>query len=84
MPLYTLPVLGIEISFRTEADAQRVYDAKEYVEKLFEGLNKSGLNASKEMLLSVLALSMADDYLQMKNRLEEIESKVGALIGRLD
>lgn len=77
---YTLNVLGLEISFKTDAGAERVQRAKEHVEDLYSRLNGSGRNISKEMLLTVLALSIADDYLETKARLHEIEDKLGTLL----
>ncbi|WP_029897304.1 cell division protein ZapA [Desulfohalovibrio reitneri] len=80
MAQYTLNVLGLDITFRTDADADRVHAAKNLVEEQFSQFNQDGKNISKEMLLTVLALSLADDYLQAKSELREIENKLGSLL----
>ncbi|EPR43912.1 protein of unknown function DUF710 [Desulfovibrio sp. X2] len=80
MPQYTLSVLGLEIRFKTDADEARVDAAKSHLEELFNQISQSGKNINKEILLTVLALSLADDYLQTKSELREIEAKLGSLL----
>lgn len=80
MPQYTLNVLGLEIRFKTDADEERVLAAKSHLEELFNQIAQSGKNINKEILLTVLALSMADDYLQAKKDLRAIEAKLGSLL----
>ncbi|EPR32885.1 protein of unknown function DUF710 [Alkalidesulfovibrio alkalitolerans DSM 16529] len=80
MPQYTLNVLGLEIRFKTDADEGRVDAAKALVEDLFNQISQGGKNINKEILLTVLALSLADDVLQAKSELRSIESKLGSLL----
>lgn len=82
MPLYTLPILGLEISIRTDADATRVDAAKAYIEELCARLNQGGKVLSKERLLTVLALYLADEALQSKERLLVLEGKLGSLLNK--
>jgi cell division protein ZapA len=82
MPRYTLPILGLEISFRTDADSDRVTMAKELIEERFNSLNKSGNIVSKEKLLICLALSLADDYLQSKLDMKRLEEKIARLLAK--
>lgn len=84
MPRYNLPVLGVTIAINTEADEQRVRDAKDLLETLFDRLNTDGKNVSKEKLLTVVALSLADDYLQSNQRLMELENKLNGLLEKID
>lgn len=80
MPQYTLTVLGLDIRFKTDADESRVDAAKSLVEDLFNQISQGGKNINKEILLTVLALSLADDVLQAKSELRSIESKLGSLL----
>ena len=80
MPRYSLDLLGLNIAFRTDADEVRIQAAKELLEERYKDLSKEGSNVSKEKLLTCLALSLADDYLQTKSELREIEAKLGSLL----
>ena len=84
MPRYTLALLGMEISFATDAGEGRVHAAKALVEKQYEALHQGGRNVSKEMLLAVVALSLADDFLQSRQQLGDLEGKVGKLLEKID
>jgi len=84
MSRYTVNVLGLEVSFITDANSKRVYDARDLVEKNYALLNQDGKNVSKEKLLSVLALSLADEYLQSNQKLCELEEKVNQLLEKID
>lgn len=84
MSRFNLNVLGLDVSFVTDAGSKRVYDAREHVEKQYSILYQDGKNLSKEKLLTVLALSLADDYLQSAQRLRELEEKVNRLLEKID
>jgi cell division protein ZapA len=43
-----------------------------------------GRNLSKEKLLVVLALSLADDFLQCTDRLQELEEQLEQLLHKID
>ncbi|WP_320171931.1 cell division protein ZapA [Maridesulfovibrio sp.] len=80
MPRYTLPVLGLEISFKTDADKERIEAAKDVLEERYSELARGGRDVSKEKLLTCLALSLADDYLEHSRKLETMEEKINALL----
>lgn len=82
MPRYMLPILGLEIAFKTDADAGRVNAAKAYVEELYGRLNQGGKNVSKEKLLTVLALGLADEALTSGHKLRDLEAKLGSLLAK--
>lgn len=84
MSRFTVNVLGLEVSFVTDAGSKRVYDAREHVESQCNLLHQDGKNLSKEKLLTVLALSLADDYLQSTQKLRELEEKVNRLLEKID
>lgn len=84
MSRYTLTVLGLEISFVTDAGSTRIYDARDHVEKQYSLLHQDGKNLSKEKLLTVLALSLADDSLQSTQKLREFEEAIDRLLEKID
>lgn len=80
MPRYTLSLMGLEISFKTDATADRVEAARELLEERYTDLNKNAGDLSKERLLTFLALSLADDYLVNQERLGRLEEKIGKIL----
>ena len=58
MPRYNLHVLGLDIFFNTDADDERVTEAKDLIENRFGSLNKGSSRISKEKLLIFFALSL--------------------------
>jgi cell division protein ZapA len=83
MSRYTLSIKDLEVSFRTDAEESRVLAAKALVEEQYDKLDTNGLNLSREKLLTVLALSVADDYLQIRKRLEDLEGRIENLAGKM-
>lgn len=84
MPSYNLTVLGFDISFKTDADENRVQKAQALLEKRFNGLNARGTRLSNEKLLVFLALSLADDFLQTSERYNQLEEKMAELLDKID
>lgn len=80
MPRYTIPILGLEIAFKTDADKSRIEAAKAILEERFGELSKGGTDVSKEKLLTCLALSLADDYLEHSRKLNQMEEKINTLL----
>jgi cell division protein ZapA len=84
MPSYNLSVLGLEVSFKAEADPQRVQDAKNLVEERYKQLEFPGRQISKEKLLTFLALGLADDLLQSDQDLTKVEARLERLLTKID
>lgn len=84
MPSYTISVLELEITFRTDADHARVNAAKRAVEERFASLAGKGKNLSKEKLLTFLALGLADDYLLTCTKLGQLETRLAELLQRME
>ena len=70
---YNLTVLGTAVSFRHSADLERVREAIALVEGRFadQKLRSHGMQ-SKDILLTVLALGLADDLLQSQKKLDDL------------
>ena len=84
MPGYNLNVLGLEVSFKTDAGPDRVKKARALIEERLQELEKRGRKLSKEKLLIYLALGLADDFLQTNERIECLEKALTRLLNRLD
>lgn len=84
MRSYHLNVLGLDVSFKAEADSARVERAKQLVEKRFDELNFPGNQISKEKLLTFLVLGLADDLIQSDRKLEQQTSKLEQLLEKIE
>ena len=82
MPSYTLNLFGLEISFKTDADNERIMAAQALLEERFGDLRKAGSTISREKLLTFLALSLADDYLVEKTRMKGMEERISELLAK--
>ena len=84
MPSYTLSVLDLDVSFKAQADHERVQAAKELLEDRYKELTQHGRRLSKEKLLTFLALGLADDLLQNMQRLEELEKRLTGIASKIE
>ena len=80
MHSFQLNVLGMDISFRTDADSVRIERAQDFVEKQYERLKNHGGQFSKERLLTLLVLGVADDLLQTQQQLDGVETRLANLL----
>jgi cell division protein ZapA len=82
MPSYTITVNGLELSFKTDADEQRIQAAQALLEERFAELSRGGKYISREKLLTLLALGMADDYLELQQKMTGLEARMQELLER--
>ncbi len=66
MQTYNITVCDLEISFKTSVEANRVYKAAKLIEENYESLQFHGNQLSREKLMLVLAIGIADDFLQIQ------------------
>ena len=80
-----LTVLGLEISFKPGADMERVQRAVRLMEERFadQKLRSHG-GQSKDILLSFLALGLADDLLQSKIKLDDVQNRITSLLSKIE
>ena len=83
MPSYNKVILGLEMSFKTDAEPDRVENAKALVEERYRLLNPGGKNLSKEKLLTFVALGLADDLLMANQKLVDMEGKLDRLVNKI-
>ncbi|MFO7878151.1 MAG: cell division protein ZapA [Desulfovermiculus sp.] len=84
MPSYNVRLLGQEVSFKTNAEEDRIRQAEQLIKNRFQGLDTYGSRVSNEKLLILVALSLADDYIQTRQRLDELEDRMNQLLERFD
>ncbi len=82
MPRYTISVNGLELSFKTDADEKRIQAAQALLEERFGELSRDGRYISREKLLTLLALGIADDFLELRQRLAGLEARMQELLER--
>jgi len=83
MPSYSKVVIGLELSFKTDAEPERVEQAKGLVEDRYRLLNPADKNLSKEKLLTFVALGLADDLIMANQKLAEMEEKLDKILNRI-
>lgn len=76
-------VLGINVAFRPGADMTRAREAARIVERQYEALKSSGVQG-KDIMLTFLALGLADELLQMKTRQEGIQRRLEGLLEKIE
>ncbi|MDL2306535.1 cell division protein ZapA [Desulfovibrio sp. OttesenSCG-928-C06] len=84
MQNFTLDVLGLEISFKADADPARLEQARQMLDKRFEILKQHGRHLSKEKLLTFLALALADDLLVMTEKLDTAEERIQDIVTKIE
>lgn len=80
MPRYTLNLFGLEISFKTDAENDRIEAAQAFLETKYEELRSSAGDLSKEKALTYLLLSLADDFLVGEKKHAQLEEKIGEIL----
>lgn len=84
MPSYNLSILGQEISFRADVEESRIREAEQLIRQKFDRLNTYGTRMSNEKLLILVALSLADDYLQTNQKLLDQNTKIRDVLEKID
>ena len=84
MPKYSLSIVGLDLSFTTDAEPQRVEAARKLVEQRYNLLQAGGKTLGKEKLLAFVALGLADDMLLSNQQLDELHDRVGELLLKID
>lgn len=82
---YNLTVLGHEIAFRPGADMERAKSAVDMLEKRYAGQKmRSQGGQSKDILLTFLALGLADDLLQLKKKQSLTDARIESLVEKIE
>ena len=80
---FNLTVLGTAVTFRHSADMERVAIA--LVEERFadQKLRSHGMQSNKDILLTVLALGLADDLLQSQKKLDDVQNRIETMLSKI-
>ena len=79
-----MTVLGLDLSFAADVPPERIHKAVDFVHQRYRDLQGRASNMSKERLLTYLALSLADDYLQDQGKLSQLEGNLQQLLSKID
>lgn len=79
-----MTVLGLELSFAADVPPERIHNAVDFIHQRYRDLQGRASNMSKERLLTYLALSLADDYLQDQGKLSQLEGNLHQLLSKID
>ena len=82
---FNLTVLGLSIAFKPGADMDRVQEAVRLVEERFtdQKLRFHG-GQTKDILLTFMALGLADDLLQSQKELAGVQERVTAMLSKIE
>ncbi len=83
MRTFEFTLLGMEISFRADADPQQVETARALVEERFGKLAFHGRQMSREKMLTYVSLGLADDLLQSERQVGEMRERLEALLAKI-
>lgn len=80
-----LTVLGLSIAFKPGADMRRVQEAVRLVEERFadQKLRFHG-GQTKDILLTFIALGLADDLLQSQKEQTDVQNRVEVLLSKIE
>lgn len=85
---FNLTVLGTAVTFRHSADMERVHEAIALVEERFADQKlrsqSHGMQSNKDILLTVLALGLADDLLQSQKKLDDVQNRIEAMLSKIE
>ncbi len=84
MRSHTLEVLGLEVSFKAEADPHRIESARALLEERYSRLTRNGGHLSKEKLLTFLALALADDVILLQEKQTATEERMQKLLTSIE
>ena len=74
----------VNVSFRTEAGKERVQNAHNYAQNLYEELKVHGGNLTRDRLLAILLLGITDDLLQLKSNSVSSNDTLLHLLKKID
>lgn len=81
----SLKVLGLELEFKTGADMERAQTAARLLEDMYIEQKARGLGSqSKDIILTFLALALADELIQMKTREEQRNTRLYELLAKIE
>jgi cell division protein ZapA len=84
MRSHSLGLLGLDLHFKSDAEPERIECARLLIEERYSRLSRHGGTISKEKLLAFIALSLADDIIQLRDEKQEIDDKLREFLGNIE
>jgi cell division protein ZapA len=83
MESYQLDVCELKLAFRTAAGPERVERARSYVDSLYAQMKAYGGPLGKDKVLVMLLISLADDFLQLRDQHNKVDDSLDKLLQSL-
>ena len=83
MESYQLDVCELKLAFRTAAGPERVERARRYVDGLYDQMKAYGGPLGKDKVLVMLLISLADDFLQLRDQHSQVDDSLDKLLQSL-
>ena len=83
MESYQLDVCELKLAFRTSAGPERVERARRYVDTLYDQMKAYGGPLGKDKVLVMLLISLADDFLQLRDKHSQADDRLDKLLQSL-
>ena len=83
MESYQLDVCELKLAFRTAAGPERVERARSYVDGLYDQMKAYGGPLGKDKVLVMLLISLADDFLQLRDKHSQADDRLDKLLQSL-
>ena len=83
MSTFEVTLLGLSMSFRTNAGPERVDAARALTEERCNRLAFHGRQLSREKMLTYVSLGLADDLLQSERQVKEMQERLEALLAKI-
>ena len=84
MRSYQLNVCEMQLPIRADADPERIERARQYVDDCYSSMKANGGQVSRERLLAMLLISMADDLLLLKEQNSRENSVIEEILQRVE
>lgn len=81
---HSVQVLGLPLTFKSEAEPERMARVCALIEERYARLFQHEGSVSKEKLLAFLALSLADDILHLQDERIKTDAKLLEFLGNIE
>ncbi|MBQ4076169.1 MAG: cell division protein ZapA [Mailhella sp.] len=83
MESYQLDVCDLKLAFRTAAGPERVERARCYVDEIYAQMKAYGGPLGKDKVLVMMLISLADDFLQLREQHSRADGRLDELLQSL-
>ena len=83
MESYQLDVCDLKLAVRTAAGPERVERARRYVDEIYAQMKAYGGPLGKDKVLVMMLISLADDFLQLREKHSRADGRLDELLQSL-